>query len=202
MLEKALDSPLDYKEIKPVIPKGNQSWIFIGRTDAEAETPILWPPDVESWLIGKDPHIGKDWGQEEKGTTGDEMAGWHHRLNKHEFEQAPGVEMDREAWHAAVRGVTKSRTWVSDWTDWEDSLLDVETTFVSVFTHQLGLCCAWDTNARDIRTMSRPWGQKWCSSERKSVTETDTYWHEGLWILCKSCSLSLSLSIYIYLAYT
>ena len=89
--EKTLESPLDFKEIQPVHPKENQSWIFIERTDAEAETPILWPPDVKNWLLGKDPDAGKDWRQEEKGTTEDEMVGWHHWLNGHEFEQAPGV---------------------------------------------------------------------------------------------------------------
>ena len=85
MLEKTLESPLDCKKIQPVHPKGNQSWIFIGRTESEAETPIFWPPDAKNWLIGKDPDAGKDWGQEEKGTTEDEIAGWHHRLNGHEF---------------------------------------------------------------------------------------------------------------------
>ena len=90
VLEKTLESPLDYKEIKPVNSKGNQSWIFIGRTDAEAEAPILWPPDVKSRLIRKDLYAGKDWRQEEKGTTVDEMVGWHHWLNGHEFEQTPG----------------------------------------------------------------------------------------------------------------
>ena len=85
VLEKTLKSPLDSKEIQPVHPKGNQSWIFIGRTDAEAETPILWPPDAKSWLICKDPDAEKDWRQEEKGMTEDEMVGWHHRLNGHEF---------------------------------------------------------------------------------------------------------------------
>ena len=90
LLEKTLESPLDCKEIKPVNPKGYQSWVFIGRTDAEAEAPIFWPLDVQSRLIGKDPDAGKDWRQEEKGTTEDEMVGWHHRLNGHEFEQAPG----------------------------------------------------------------------------------------------------------------
>ena len=80
VLEKTLESPLDYKEIQPVHPKGNQSWVFIGRTDVEAETPVLWPPDVKSWPIWKDPDAGKDWRQEEKGTTEDEMVGWHHRL--------------------------------------------------------------------------------------------------------------------------
>ena len=81
VLKKTLESPMDSKEIQPVHPKGNQSWIFIGRTDAEAETPILWPPDAKNWVIGWDPEAGKDWRQEEKGTTEDEMAGWHHRLN-------------------------------------------------------------------------------------------------------------------------
>ena len=85
VLEKTLESPLDCKEIQPVHPKGDQSWMFNGRTDAEAETPILWPPHVKSWLIGKDPDYGRDWGQEEKGMTEDEMAGWHHQLNGHEW---------------------------------------------------------------------------------------------------------------------
>ena len=84
--KKLLKSPLDSKEIQQVHPKGNQAWIFIGRTDAEAETPILWPPDVKNWLTGKDPDAGKDWRQEEKGITEDEMVGWHHWLNGHEFE--------------------------------------------------------------------------------------------------------------------
>ena len=86
VLEKTLESPLDCKEMQSVLPKGNQSWIFIGRTNAEAETPKLWPPDAKSWLIWKDPDAGKDWGQEEKGMTEDEMVGWHHWLNGYEFE--------------------------------------------------------------------------------------------------------------------
>ena len=85
VLEKTLESPLE-REIKPVYPKGDQSWVFILRTDAELETPIFWPPHAESGLIGKDADAGRDWGQEEKGMTEDEMAGWHHRLNGHEFE--------------------------------------------------------------------------------------------------------------------
>ena len=91
VLVKTLESPLDFKEIKPVSPKGNQSWMVLGRTDAEAETPIFWPPEVKNWLIWKDPDAGKDWRREEKGTTEDEMVGWHHQLNGLEFEQAPGV---------------------------------------------------------------------------------------------------------------
>ena len=90
VLEKTLQSPLDYKEVQPVHPKGDQSWVFIGSTDAEAETAILWPPHAKSWLIGKDPDAERDQGQE-KGTTEDEMVGWHHRLNGHEFEWTLGV---------------------------------------------------------------------------------------------------------------
>ena len=86
MLEKTLESPLDGKEIQPVHPKGDQSWVFIGRTDVEAETPIIWPPDAKSWLIWKGPDAGKDGGQEEKGIIEDEMVGWHYRLNAHGFE--------------------------------------------------------------------------------------------------------------------
>ena len=84
--KKTLESPLDWKKIQLVHPKGDQFWVFIGRTDAEAETPVLWPPHAKSWLIGNDPDAGRDWGQEEKGATEGEMAGWHHRLNGHEFE--------------------------------------------------------------------------------------------------------------------
>ena len=90
VLEKTLESPLDSKEIQPVNPKGNQPWIFIGRTDAEAEAPRLWPSDAKSWFTGKDPDAGKDWRQEEKGTPEDEMVVWHHWLNEHEFEQTLG----------------------------------------------------------------------------------------------------------------
>ena len=90
MLEKTLQSSLDCKKMKPVNSKGNQPWIFIGKTEAEAETPVLWPPDAKKQLIGKDPDAGKDWRQEEKGTTEDEMVGWYNQFNGHEFEQAPG----------------------------------------------------------------------------------------------------------------
>ena len=90
VLEKTLESPLDCKEIQPVHPKGDHSWVFIAGTDVEAETPILWPPDAKNWLIRKDPDAGKDWRQEEKGTIEDEMVGWHQQLNGHEFEQALG----------------------------------------------------------------------------------------------------------------
>ena len=108
-LEKTLESLLDCKEIEPVHPKGNQSWIFIGRTDAEAETPVLWPPDVKNWLIRKDPDAGKDGGQEEKGETEDETA---DGINEHEFEQTPGDSEGQEAWRAVVHG----GCWQSDLT--------------------------------------------------------------------------------------
>ena len=116
VLEKTLKSPFDSKEVKPVNPKGSQSRIFIGKTYAEAEVSILWSPDVKSWHIRKDIDSRKNWRQEEKGLTDNEIVGWHHQLNRHEFEQAYGDGEDREAWHAAVHGVTKSWTRQSDWT--------------------------------------------------------------------------------------
>ena len=116
VLEKTLKSSLDSKEIQPVYHKGNQSWIFIGRTFAEAETPILWPPDVKKWLIGKDPNAGKDWRLEEKGTTEDERAGWHHRLDGREFEWTLGVG-DGQGGLACCNSWSHRETWLSDWTE-------------------------------------------------------------------------------------
>ena len=111
VLLETLESPLDSKEIKPVNPKGNQPWIYIGRADAEAEAPILWPLDVKNQLIGKDPDAGKDWRQEEKGTKEDEMVGWHERFNRHSLRKFQEIVKDRESWCAAVHGVARSRTW-------------------------------------------------------------------------------------------
>ena len=116
VLEQTLESPLGCKEIKPVHPQRNQSWIFIGRTDAEAEALILWPPDAKNWLIGKDPDAGKDWGREEKGMTEDEILGWHHQLDGHEFEQAPGVG-DGQGGLACYSAWGHSQTWLTDWTE-------------------------------------------------------------------------------------
>ena len=113
VLEKTLESPLDYKEIQPVYSKGDQPWVFIGRNAAKAETPILWPPHAKSWLIGKDSDAGRDWGQEEKGMTG--WDGWMASLTQ--WMWTPELVMDREAWHAAIHGVARSRTGLSDWTE-------------------------------------------------------------------------------------
>ena len=117
VLEMTLENPLDCKEIQPVHPKGNQSWIFTGGTDAEVEALVLWPPDAKNWLIGKDLDAEKCWRQEEQGPTEDEMFRCCHWHNGHELSRLQELVMDREAWHAAIHGVTKSQTWLSDWTE-------------------------------------------------------------------------------------
>jgi len=119
VLEKTFESPLDCKVIQPVHPKGNQSWIFIGRTDVEAETPILWPPDVKNWFTGKDPDSGKDWRQEERGITEDEMIGWHHRLDGHEFEKALRVG-DGQGSLACCSPWGHKESDITEWLNWTD----------------------------------------------------------------------------------
>ena len=116
VLERTLENLLDSKEIKQVNPKGNQSWIFLGRTDAEAEVPIFWPPDVKSQLIGKDPDAGKDQRQKEKKATEDETVEWHHQLKGMCLNKLQEIVKDREGWHAAVHEVAKSWRWLSSWT--------------------------------------------------------------------------------------
>jgi len=131
VLEKTLESPLDCKEIQLVHLKGDQSWV-IGRTDIEAEAPVLWPPDAKSWLIWKDP-TGKDWGYEEKGTTEDKMVGWHRRLNGHGFGWTLGVGDGQGGWHALVHGVAKSRTQLSNWTELNCYLLIDKACFLHIY---------------------------------------------------------------------
>ena len=119
VLEKTLESPLHCKESQPVHSKGNQSWVFIGRPDARAETPILWPLHMKSWLIGKDPDAGRDWGQEEKGTTEDEMGGWHHQLNGHEVEWTPGV-CDGQGGLVCCDSWDRKESDMTEWLNWTE----------------------------------------------------------------------------------
>jgi len=119
VLEKTLESPLDCKEIQPVHSEGDQSWVFFGRTDAKAETPILWPPHAKSWLTGKDSDAGRDWGQEEKGTTEDEMTGWHHQLDGHEFEWTQGVG-DGQGGLACWDSWRRKELNTTEWLNWTE----------------------------------------------------------------------------------
>ena len=164
VLKKTLESPLDCKEIQPVHPTGNQSWIFIGRTDAEAEAPTLWPPDAKNWLIRKDADAGEDWRQEKKGTTEDEMVGWRHQLNM-SLSKLWEMVKDREAWRAAVHGVAKSWTQLSDWTELNWMLCTPLTSLGTTgYTHWTDLNQhSWDWNRpkrRWSRTFSFPLKEK------------------------------------------
>ena len=124
VMEKTLESPLDCKEIQPVDPKGDQSWVFTGKTDVEAETPILWPPHAKSWLIGKDPDAGKDWGQEEKRTTEDEMVGWHHQLSGHGFGWTLGVG-DGQGGLACCSSWGCKELDTTEWLNWTELNLNI-----------------------------------------------------------------------------
>ena len=139
MLEKPLENPLDCKEIKPVHPKGNQSWIFIGRTHAEVEAPILWPPDVKSWLTGRDPDAGKDWRQEEKGMTEDKMVGWHHQLSENEFKQPPGVD-DGQGSLACCSPWSRKELDMTEWLNWlPDNLVSRVFSFFDIFIRKFSI---------------------------------------------------------------
>ena len=146
VLEKTLESPLDFKEIQPVHSKGDQSWVFFGKNDAEAETPVLWPPHAKSWLIGKDLDAGRDWGQEKKGTTEDEMAGWHHWLDGREFEWTPGVGDGQGGLACCDSWGRKSRTRLSDWSELNWFSWKEKTVFspVNIF-HWTGGGVGWDS---------------------------------------------------------
>ena len=119
VLEKTLESPLDSKEIQPVHPKGDQSWVLSGMNDAKAENPVLWPPHAKSWLIGKDSDAGRNWGQEEKGTTEDEMAGWYHQLNGREFEWTPGVS-DGQGGLVCCNSLGRKELNTTEWLNWTE----------------------------------------------------------------------------------
>ena len=123
VLEKTLESPLDCKEIQPVHSEGDQTWVFFRRNDAKAETPVLWPPHVKSWLIGKDSDAGRDWGQEEKGTTEDEMAGWHNQLDGREFEWTPGVG-DGQGGLACCDSWGRKELDMTEWLNWTVPILE------------------------------------------------------------------------------
>ena len=157
VLEKTLECPLDCKEIHPVHPIGDQSWVFIGRTDAKAETLILWPPHAKSWLIGKDPDAGRHWGQEEKGMTEDEMAGWHHRLDGSEFEWTPGVGDGQgglaccDSWGHKESDTTERLNWTElNWIEWLVLSLsngkEIQKRGDICICIAVSLCCAAETN--------------------------------------------------------
>ena len=172
VLEKTLESPLDCKEIKLVNPKGNQSWIFIGRTDVEAETPVFWPPYVKSWLIGKDPDAGKDWRQEEKGMTEDKMVGWHHWLNGCEFEQALGFgDGQGSLVCCSPWGHKKSDT--TEWLNWTElsswSLGKIQLPYLRIW---IPPACSWKVAAEShkdhAKTMQRC-RDSWPPEEKNSI---------------------------------
>ena len=156
MLEKTLESPLDCKEIQPVHPKGDQSWVFIGRTDVEAETPILWPPHVNSWLIGKDPDAGRDWGQEEEGMTEDEMAGWYHPLNGHEFEWTLGVG-DGQGGLACCSPWGHKESDTTEWLNWTECDYRFRILNFSLLKRRHGL---WDAQGWEWAPMILYWEGK------------------------------------------
>ena len=171
VLEKTLESPLDCKEIQPVHPKTDQSWVFIGRTDAEAETPILWPPDANSWLIGKAPDAGEDWGWEEKGTTEDEMVGWHHQHSGHGFGWPPGV-VDGQGGLVCCGSWSHKESDTTEWLNWIKSKLLTNfitlTSWVIMSFEQIcslenknATICHWKPLNDDSAACILDWAAKW-----------------------------------------
>ena len=193
VLEKTLESPLDCKDIQSVHPKGDRSWVVIGRTDAEAETPILWPLDVKNWFILKDPDAGEDWRQE-KGITEDEMVGWHHRVNGHEFEQAPGFGHGQGSLPCFIPWGCKESD-MTEWLNWTDVKCLTSCWFLIIYeTYQIYLninlaprnavCAEWSFNIRKLN-----WSGSWESNYLK-VLETNRKNHHQKWKRqpCKSSS--------------
>ena len=192
VLEKTLESPLDCKEIQPVHPKGDQSWVIIGRTDAKAETPILWPPHGKSWLIGKDPDAGKDWGQEEKGRTEDKMVGWHHWLNGHGLGVLWELVMDMKAWRAAVHGVAKSWTRLSDWTELKSLLM---LTAAMKFKDACSLQERYDQPTQHIEMQSHYFTNKGLSSQSYGLYSSHVWMceleYKDIWVQKNWCFWSV-----------
>ena len=161
VLEKTLESPLDCKEIQSVHPKGNRSWIVIGRTDVEAETSVLWPPDVKSWVLRKDPDAGKDWRQEEKGTTEDEMAGWYHWLNRHGFGWTPGVG-DRQGGLACCGSWGCKESDMTEWLNWTKTMTTAYGNIPNLLPRHIfegkywSVVCWWQSSL----TASKSWAPK------------------------------------------
>ena len=194
VLEKTLESPLDCKEIQPAHPRGDQSWVFTGRTDVEAETPILWPPDVKSWLIGKDPDGGKDWEREEKGTAEDEMVGWHHWLNGHGYGWTPGVG-DRQG--CVLRFMVSQRVghnWATElnrteWTSgffylncavkcsWSEPQDSSQSSFHFLYRDSPSL------SAKDIMNLISVLTIWWCLSAESSLVLLEEYVPYNQWVL-------------------
>ena len=179
VLEKTLESPLDFREIQPVHPKGGQSWVFIGRSDVEAETPILWPPDAKSWLIWKDPDAVKDWGQDEKRTTEDEMVGWHHRLNGHGFGWTLGVDEQGGLACCGLWGHKESDT--TKWLNWTECFK-----YASFWIHKWLLDCKLNIMTSFIH----------CSvglNTRFSIQLNNYHWHLLIWLVQPPLSTNFSL---------